>query len=72
MGINLVIAVTDGDRFDMLRQRRNFAEVDFMATVTASSPARMRWRVRRPGRRLGKRTARWAQGMRARIAIMPH
>ena len=31
MGINLVIAVTDGDWFDMLRQQPNLAEVNFWA-----------------------------------------
>jgi putative restriction endonuclease len=29
MGINLVIAVTDGDWFDMLRQQPGLAEVNF-------------------------------------------
>ena len=31
MGINLVIAVTDGDWFDMLRQQPNLDEVNFWA-----------------------------------------
>ena len=31
MGINLVIAVTDGDWFDMLRQRADLDEVNFWA-----------------------------------------
>ena len=35
MGINLVIAVTDGDWFDMLRQRPNLAEVNFWAPSAA-------------------------------------
>jgi putative restriction endonuclease len=36
MAINLVIAVTDGDRFDMLRQQRNLGEVNFWAPSGAS------------------------------------
>ena len=31
MAINLVIAVTDGDWFDMLRRQPNLAEVNFWA-----------------------------------------
>src|SRR4051794_36061246 len=36
MGINLVIAVTDGDWFNMLRQQTNLAEVNFWAPSAAS------------------------------------
>ena len=36
MGINLVIAVTDGDWFDMLRQQPNLAEVNFWAPSAAN------------------------------------
>jgi putative restriction endonuclease len=36
MAINLVIAVTDGDWFDMLRQQPNVAEVNFWAPSAAS------------------------------------
>ena len=36
MGINLVIAVTDGDWFDMLRQQPNLAEVNFWAPSSAN------------------------------------
>jgi len=36
MGINLVVAVTDGDWFDMLRQRPNLTEVNFWAPSAAS------------------------------------
>lgn len=36
MGINLVIAVTDGDWFDMLRQQQNLAEVNFWAPSAAN------------------------------------
>ena len=36
MGINLVIAVTDGDWFDMLRQQPNLAEVNFWAPSPAN------------------------------------
>lgn len=36
MGINLVIAVTDGDWFDMLRQQTNLAEVNFWAPSAAN------------------------------------
>lgn len=43
MGINLVIAVTDGDWFDMLRQQPNLAEVNFWAPSAAS------FRALRPG-----------------------
>lgn len=42
-GINLVIAVTDGDWFDMLRQQRNLAEVNFWA------PSAANFRALRPG-----------------------
>ena len=35
-GLNLVIAVTDGDWFDMLRQQPNLAEVNFWAPSAAS------------------------------------
>ncbi len=43
MGINLVIAVTDGDWFDMLRQQPNLAEVNFWA------PSAANFRALRPG-----------------------
>ncbi|MEQ8745517.1 HNH endonuclease [Pyruvatibacter sp.] len=36
MGINLVIAVTDGDWFDMLRRQTNLAEVNFWAPSAAN------------------------------------
>jgi putative restriction endonuclease len=36
MGINLVINVTDGDWFDMLRQQPNLAEVNFWAPSAAN------------------------------------
>lgn len=36
MGINLVIAVTDGDWFDMLRQQPNLGEVNFWAPSAAN------------------------------------
>ncbi len=36
MGLNLVIAVTDGDWFDMLRQQPNLAEVNFWAPSAAN------------------------------------
>jgi len=36
MGINLVIAVTDGDWFDMLRQQPNLSEVNFWAPSAAN------------------------------------
>ena len=36
MAINLVIAVTDGDWFDMLRQQPNLAEVNFWAPSAAN------------------------------------
>lgn len=36
MAINLVIAVTDGDWFDMLRQQANLAEVNFWAPSAAN------------------------------------
>ena len=36
MGINLVIAVTDGDWFEMLRQQPNLGEVNFWAPSAAS------------------------------------
>src|SRR5712671_566245 len=36
MPINLVIAVTDGDWFDMLRQQPNLAEVNFWAPSAAN------------------------------------
>lgn len=36
MGINLVIAVTDGDWFEMLRQQPNLAEVNFWAPSAAN------------------------------------
>ena len=43
MGINLVIAVTDGDWFDMLRQRPNLAAVNFWA------PSAAKFRALQPG-----------------------
>src|SRR5258708_31173035 len=36
MGINLVIAVTDGDWFEMLRRQPNLSEVNFWAPSAAS------------------------------------
>jgi putative restriction endonuclease len=36
MGINLVVAVTDGDWFDMLRRQPNLSEVNFWAPSAAS------------------------------------
>jgi putative restriction endonuclease len=36
MGINLVIAVTDGDWFEMLRQQSNLSEVNFWAPSAAN------------------------------------
>lgn len=36
MGINLVIAVTDGDWFDMLRRQPDLAEVNFWAPSAAN------------------------------------
>ena len=36
MGINLVIAVTDGDWFEMLRQQPNLDEVNFWAPSAAN------------------------------------
>lgn len=36
MGINLVIAVTDGDWFDILRQKTNLSEVNFWAPSAAN------------------------------------
>jgi hypothetical protein len=36
MGINLVIAVTDGDWFEMLRGQPNLSEVNFWAPSAAS------------------------------------
>ena len=36
MAINLVIAVTDGDWFDALRQQPNLAEVNFWAPSAAN------------------------------------
>jgi len=43
MGINLVIAVTDGDWFDMLRQQPNLGEANFWA------PSAANFRALRPG-----------------------
>jgi putative restriction endonuclease len=43
MGLNLVIAVTDGDWFDMLRQQPNLGEVNFWA------PSAARFRALQPG-----------------------
>ena len=43
MGINLVIAVTDGDWFDMLRRQPNLAEVNFWA------PSAGNFRALQPG-----------------------
>ena len=43
MGINLVIAVTDGDWFDMLRQQPNLDEVNFWA------PSATNFRALQPG-----------------------
>lgn len=43
MGINLVIAVTDGDWFEMLRRQPNLSEVNFWA------PSAARFRALQPG-----------------------
>jgi putative restriction endonuclease len=43
MTINLVIAVTDGDWFDMLRQQPNLTEVNFWA------PSAAKFRALQPG-----------------------
>src|SRR5215471_9848742 len=43
MGINLVVAVTDDDWFEMLRQRTNLTEVNFWA------PSATPFRALRPG-----------------------
>ena len=43
MAINLVIAVTDGDWFEMLRQQPNLAEVNFWA------PSAAKFRALQPG-----------------------
>jgi putative restriction endonuclease len=43
MSLNLVIAVTDGDWFDMLRQRRDLGEVNFW------SPSATNFRALQPG-----------------------
>lgn len=43
MGISLVIAVTDGDWFDMLRQQPDLAEVNFWA------PSASNFRALQPG-----------------------
>ena len=43
MAINLVIAVTDGDWFDMLRQQPNLTEVNFWA------PSAAKFRALQPG-----------------------
>jgi putative restriction endonuclease len=43
VGINLVIAVTDGDWFEMLRRQENLAEVNFWA------PSATNFRALRPG-----------------------
>src|SRR5215831_14438832 len=43
MGINLVVAVTDDDWFEMLRQRTNLTEVNFWA------PSAVSFRALRPG-----------------------
>ena len=37
MAVNLVIAVTDGDWFEMLRQHPNLGEVNFWAPSAANS-----------------------------------
>lgn len=39
MSINLIIAVTDGEWFDMLRQKRDLAEVNFWAPSASSFKA---------------------------------
>ncbi len=36
MGINLVIAVTDGDRFEMLRRQPDLGEVNFWTPSAAN------------------------------------
>lgn len=43
MGINVVIADTDGDWFDMLRRQPNLNEVNFWA------PSAVNFRALRPG-----------------------
>src|SRR5260370_42428872 len=43
MGVNLVIAVTDGDWFEMLRQQPNLGEVNFWA------PSAGNFRALQPG-----------------------
>ena len=43
MAINLVIAVTDGDWFEMLRQQPNLGEVNFWA------PSAAKFRALQPG-----------------------
>ena len=43
MATNLVIAITDGDWFDMLRQQPNLGEVNFWA------PSAANFRALRPG-----------------------
>ena len=43
MAINLVIAVTDGDWFDVLRQQPNLGEVNFWA------PSAVNFRALQPG-----------------------
>jgi putative restriction endonuclease len=47
MAINLVIAVTDGDWFDMLRQQPNLTEVNFWA------PSAAKFRALQPGETSG-------------------
>ena len=47
MGINLVIVVTDGDWFEMLRQQPNLDEVNFWA------PSARNFRALQPGEMFG-------------------
>ena len=55
MGINLVIAVTDGDWFEMLRRQPNLSEVNFWA------PSAANFRALKPGRVVPVQTACTAQ-----------
>lgn len=38
MGINLIIAVTDDDWFEILRRRPDIPEVNFLGTVSGKFP----------------------------------
>jgi hypothetical protein len=50
MGINLVIAVTDGDWFEVLRQQPKLAEVNFWA------PSAANFRAPQPAPRAARRS----------------